>query len=63
MNRQGADRTADVIVLFKAQSQDCAVSLDGSFGLELLRASVAARHHVFAPILDPFHRSAGFHRQ
>ena len=63
MNRQRADRAADVVVFFEAKTEHRAVGLHRGFGFELLGARMAAGHHVLAAVLDPFHRPAGFHRQ
>ena len=63
VNRQCADRAADVIIFLEFEAEHRAVVLHRRFGFDLLGASMAAGHHVLGAILDPFNRPAGFHRQ
>ncbi len=61
MNRQRADRAADIVGVANLEAQHLAVGLDRRLDVELLIARVAAGHHVLAAILDPLHRPAGLH--
>ncbi len=63
MNRQRADRAADVIIFFEFKTEHRAVILHRRFSFDFLGASVATGHHMLSAILDPFYRPAGFHRE
>src|SRR4030095_4095150 len=63
VDRQGADRAADIVVFIEAETEHGAIVFDRRLGFEFLGAGVPAGHHVLAPVLDPFDRPAAFHRQ
>ena len=62
MNRQRADRPADVVGVANLEPEHFAVGLDRGLDVELLFAGVAAGHHVLAAVLDPLHGPAGLDR-
>ncbi len=63
VDRESADGAADVVDLFKLQSQDRAVFFDSSLDVKLLGARMARGHHVLAAIFDPLDRPSGFDGQ
>src|SRR5262249_24392286 len=63
VNRQGADRAADIVVFLETKAAHRAVVFDRSFGFELLGTGMAASHHVLAAVFDPFDWASGFHRE
>src|SRR5262249_2005382 len=63
VNRQGADRAANIVVFLETKAKHGAVVIDRRLGFELLSTGMAASHHVLAAVFDPFDWTSGFHRK